>query len=182
MDKIEKLIKGYLKDKLDLDKADKTFDCPNEEVLIGYLKGALDKEANQLVEHHLTGCGYCLSQLSLAYQSQLSDKQGSFEPVPQELVNKTKSSLGIPITNNLKRGKTKVKKANLFLAGAIVPFALSFIFPKYFIQFLVVTLVLGIRWAFESESGRTMIMILDSWRHHSHDKDEEISHRLKNRF
>lgn len=182
MDKIEKLIKGYLKGKLGLDRADKTLDCPNEEILLGYLNGTLEKEERQFVEHHLAGCGFCLSQLNLAYQSQLMDRKGSFQPVSQELINKTKSFLGIQIVNNLKRGKTKTKKANLFLAGAIIPFILSFIFPKYFIQFLVVTLVLGIRWAFESEGGRTMIMVLDSWRHHSHDKDEEISHRLKNRF
>ena len=73
-------------------------------------------------------------------------------------------------------------KKCLFLFGAIFFFILSFVIPRYFIQFLVVTLILGIRWAFESDGGHTLIMVLDSWRHHSHDKDEEISHRFKNHF
>jgi len=183
MDKIERLIKKYLKGKLGLGRADKTLDCPNEQILLGYLNRTLDKEESQFVEHHVAGCGFCLSQLNLAFQSQLMNKEESFKPVPQELIDKTKSFLNLQgIANNAKKTRAKIKKANLFLAGAIIPFILSFIFPKYFIQFLVVTLVLGIRWAFESEGGRTMVMVLDSWRHHSHDKDEKISHRLKNRF
>jgi hypothetical protein len=183
MKNTEKLIKGYLEGKLGLDKTNKTIDCPEEGVLIEYLNGQLNKERSQFVEHHLAGCGFCLSQLSLAYQSQHMDRQNSFEPASQKLIDKTKSSLGVhKRADKLKVSKTRSKKANFFLAGAIIPFILSFIFPKYFIQFLVVTFVLGIRWAFESEGGRTMIMVFDSWRHHSHDKDEEISQRLKNRF
>ena len=73
-------------------------------------------------------------------------------------------------------------KKNLFLAGAIIFFIISFLLPKYFMQCLVVTLVLGMRWAFESENGRTFIMVLDSWRRHSHDEDDKISKRLKDRF
>jgi len=183
MENTEKMIKDYLEGKLGLSRTDKTADCPEEGVLMEYLNGRLDKKKNQFVEHHLAGCGFCLSQLSLAYQSQHMDKQEGFEPVSQKLIDKTKSSLGVyDNTSRIKTGKTKSKKAKFFLAGAIIPFVFSFIFPKYFIQFLVVTLILGIRWAFESEGGRTMIMVLDSWRHHSQTKDEEISHRLKNRF
>jgi len=182
MDKAEKLIKKYLEGQIGLDRADKTSDCPSEEILVEYLNGVLDKEKYQFIEHHIAGCGFCLSQLNLASQSQLMDKQETFELVPQKLINKTKSFLGVHgNVNSLKRNKTRIKKARLFLAGAVIFFILSFIFPKYFMQFLVVTLILGIRWAFESEGGRTMIMVLDSWRHHSQDKDVEISHRLKNR-
>jgi hypothetical protein len=50
------------------------------------------------------------------------------------------------------------------------------------LQFLVGALILGIRWSFESESGKTLIMILNSWRKHSHDKDDEISNQLKDQL
>ena len=182
MDKAEKLIKKYLKGEIGLERADKTLDCPSEKILVEYLNGALNKEKYQSIEHHLAGCGFCLNQLNLASQSQIMDKQGSFELAPQKLVNKTKSFLGVyDNADKVKRNKTRINKARFFLAGAVIFFILSFIFPKYFMQFLVVTLILGIRWSFESEGGRTMIMVLDSWRQHSQNKDEEISHRLKNR-
>jgi hypothetical protein len=180
MDKIEKLIKEYLKGNLGLGQAYKTSDCPDEGLLVQYLEAKLDKEKYQALEYHIAGCGFCLSQLSIASQSKLMHKQGSFESVPQNLINKTKSRLGIGENKgNSKDNKRKIIKKQLFLLGAIIFFVLSFIFPKYFAQFLVGTLILGIRWAFESESGRTLIMVLDSWRHHSQDKDEEISHRLR---
>ena len=183
MDKLEKLIKEYLKNNLGLEKNDKTVDCPDEVILVEYLDTGLDKEKYQYIEHHIAGCGFCLSQLSLASQSKLIYKQGGFEPAPQTLINKTKSQLGIyESESNTKNNKKKMIKKQLFLLGAIIFFILSFIFPKYFFQFLVGTLILGIRWAFESESGRTLIMVFDSWRHHSHDKDEEISHRIKKHF
>ena len=98
-------------------------------------------------------------------------KKAKFKPVPKELINKTKSRLGI--------AKAKSKVGYYALAGAVIAFILSFIFPKYFMQCLVVTLILGIRWALNSEGGRTLIMVQDSWRHHTQDKDEEISHRLR---
>jgi len=183
MDKSEKLIKEYLKNNLDFGKDNKTSDCPDEEVLLEYFQGTLDKERYQALEHHIAECGFCLGQLNIAFQSQLMNKKGNLEAVPQKLIDKTKSSLGIfkKTDNKNDRGR-KIMKKRLFLLGAIFFFTLSFIIPRYFIQFLVATLILGIRWAFESEGGRTLIMVLDSWRHHSQDKDEEISHRLKNHF
>jgi hypothetical protein len=159
MDKIEQLIKGYLKDNLSFVKS---LDCPDEQTLLEYLDGDC-----QNLETHIVSCGFCLSQLNIAFES----KTVNCDPVPQELTNKTKSSLGIS-----KKSKSKKK---FFLAGAIISFILSFLIPRYFMQCLVVTLILGIRWAFESEGGRTLIMVLDSWRHHSQAKDDEISHRLR---
>ena len=159
MDRIEELIKGYLSKNLSLDK---TADCPDEQDLLNYLKGGC-----QDFEAHVASCGFCLSQLNIAFES----KTANFSPVPQELTNKIKSSLGIP-----KKSKSKKK---FFLAGAIISFISSFLIPRYFMQCLVVTIILGVRWAFESEGGRTLIMVLDSWRHHSQAKDEEISHRLR---
>lgn len=183
MDKIEQLIKEYLKGQADLGSAEKTLDCPDELILVEYLKGSPDKEKCQSIEHHLAGCGFCLSQLALASQAQAMDTQGSFDSVPQALVDKAKSFLGVHRNpRGLSRDKARMRKSVFFLAGAAIFFILSFIFPRYFIQFLVVTLILGIRWALESDGGRTLIMVLDSWRRHSHDDDDEVPQRLKDRY
>ncbi len=178
MDRSEEMIKNYLKKNLDLDSAERTPDCLNEQVLTGYLQGKLGPQQHKAVDYHIAGCGFCLSQLDIAHQAQLASGQDGFEPAPGELINKTKVSLGISASRAEPKPKPGLKR--VFLALAIIFFALSFIIPKYFIQFLVATLILGLRWAFESEGGRSLIMVLDSRRHHSQDKDQETSNRLKN--
>ena len=112
-----------------------------------------------------------IEQLIKEYLTISESKRAKFEPVPKELISKTKSRLGIP--------KARPKIGSCALVGAVIAFVFSFVFPKYFMQCLVITLILGIRWALSSEGGRTLIMVLDSWRHHSQEKDEEIHHRLR---
>ena len=177
MERIEEMIKNYLKKNLGMGNIDKTSDCLEQEVLLAYLQGGLSQERCKVVEHHLAGCGFCLNQLDVAHQAQLKSGEDSFEAVPQGLINKTKVSLGISTVKN--NNKSKPIRRRFFLAGTVISFALSFIIPKYFIQFLVATLILGLRWAFESEGARTLIMVLDSRRHHLQDKDSEPSNRLK---
>ncbi len=112
-----------------------------------------------------------IEQLIKEYLTISESKKTKLESVPKELINKTKTRLGIP--------KKRSKVGAYALVGAVVAFVLSFIFPKYFMQCLVITLILGIRWALNSEGGRTLIMVIDSWRHHSQDKDQEISRLLR---
>ncbi|MBN2120347.1 MAG: hypothetical protein JW734_04775 [Candidatus Omnitrophica bacterium] len=182
MDKIEKIIKEYLEKDLISGSGGKTDDCLNEQDLIKYLKGIISDETRGSDEHHIASCGFCLSQLSIAFESQLINKK-ELQPVPQELLDKVEYRLGIgKYEKNKEIHKTKKMKKIFFLAGTIFFFGLSFVVPRYFIQFLVAALILGIRWSLESESGKTLIMIIDSWRRHSSDKDDDISRRLKNRL
>lgn len=177
MDRDEKLIKQYLSQKIGLDRVEGGSGCPCEEVLLEYLNADLPEPASQALEHHLAGCNFCLGQLNIAFEARSWRRRAKF--VPTGLVVKTKARLGIvePPNNN----KRRINRRRLFMMGTVFFFVLSFIIPSYFLQFLVASLILGIRWSFESESGHTMIMILDSWRRHARDKDEEISRRLKNR-
>ena len=54
-------------------------------------------------------------------------------------------------------------KKNLWLFGAIAAFLLSFFVPRYFVQFLVATILLGAKWIFESVNARILIMIYEAW-------------------
>ena len=181
MDKIERLIKEYLG--RNMDKTEKTDLCLSEEALMGYFQQKLNREDCQNIESHLASCGFCRSQLSLIFEAHDIHRRGKSEEVPVEFIQKAKALLKTDKRLDYKQTirKKRITK-NLFLLGAIVSFIASFFVPKYFFQFLVVTLILGLRWAFESEGGRTLIMVLDSWRRHSHDDDDEISHRLKDKF
>ncbi|MCQ9207997.1 MAG: hypothetical protein NG712_01265 [Omnitrophica bacterium] len=180
MDKIERLIKQYLGQ--NLPKTEKTAHCLDEQALVDYFQHKLGQEDCQNIESHLAACGFCLSQLNLIFEAPDVHKQGKSAEVPEEFIQKAKALLknDKSIGGSKMNRKRRIKK-NLFLLGAIVFFVISFLIPKYFFQFLVATLILGIRWAFESEGGRTLIMVLDSWRRHSHDQDDEISHHLSNR-
>lgn len=174
MNNPEELIKKYLG--RNLSNTVKTPSCLSDELLMDYFRHKLDEEGCKKVESHIAGCGFCLSQLNLVFESAKVSKDNNIQ-VPDNLIKAAKDLVKDDRSSNSR----KIKK-NLFLGGMVISFVLSFFIPKYFMQFLVVTLVLGMRWAFESEGGRILIMVLDSWRKHSHDDDDEISQRLRNRF
>lgn len=179
MRKIEEYLKNYLKK--ELSNIEKTPQCLDDEALLDYLEYKLDGRERKGVEEHLSQCNFCLSQLNLAFEAKKSNIRNIGGKIPSGLVNKAKALLNNDKNTIRKRGVSRMKK-NLFLVGAIIFFIISFLLPKYFMQCLVATLILGMRWVFESENGRTLIMVLDSWRRHSHDENDEISNRLKDRF
>ncbi len=179
MDHEEKILEQYFKDTLA--KGQKSSECLDEQILLRYFEGNLDIQEARKVEDHLGKCAFCLSQLDLAAGAQKKQFKRSKLKVPPEAIKKAQNLLKENKEKNIAI-KKKTSKEKLFLAEALVFFIASFIFPKYFIQCLVATLILGVRWAFESKGGRTLVMVIDSWRRHSHDQDTEISNRLKDHF
>ena len=174
MNNAEELIKKYLGQ--DLSNSDKTYLCLSDELLMDYFQHKLDEEGCRKVESHIAGCGFCLGQLNLVFESAKANKDNNIR-VPDNLIERAKD-----LVKTGRSSKSRKIRKNLFLGGAVISFVLSFFITKFFMQFLVVTLILGMRWAFESEGGRTLVMVLDSWRRHSHDDDDEISQRLRDRF
>jgi len=182
MDKTEKLMKQYLTQRMAFGGDSRRADCLAEDVLLEYLAGSLDEQRRHELEHHLADCGFCLSRLDIAFGAQILNKPRRVSFVSPALLTKTKAALDIvESVKDDTNHKRRLNRRRSFLLGTIFFFLWSFVIPRYFLQFLVASLILGIRWSFESESGHTIIMILDSWRRHSHDKDDEISRRLKNR-
>ena len=179
MRKIEEYFKNYLKKEVSNSK--NTPQCLSEESIIDYLENKLDNQKRKDIEKHLSQCNFCLSQLNLVFEAKKSNIRNIGDNVPVRLINKAKLLINNGKNTIGKGGVSRMKK-NLFLTGSIIFFIISFLLPKYFIQCLVVTLVLGVRWAFESENGRTLIMVFDSWRRHSHDEDNQVSNCLKDRF
>ena len=57
-----------------------------------------------------------------------------------------------------------MKRINLYLILAVIAFSLSFVTPRYFVQLLVATLVLGIKWVADSRSTKMLIAIYDAWK------------------
>jgi hypothetical protein len=183
MNEIENLIKQYLETGLMLDRMAKTANCPSEKVLTDYMEHKLPEYELDFLEEHISGCGFCLSQINLAYEAENMQKDKALPRVSERLIKKIQNFIAADkkiIT--AKMAKRRKMKKNLFLVATIVFFVLSFVIHRYFMQFLFAALILGFRWALESKNARTLIMVLDSWRKHSHNDDEEIEQCLKNRF
>lgn len=88
--------------------------------------------------------------------------------------------------NTNKKGKNKMRKINLYPLFAILSLVLSFALPKYFLQFLVVTLLLGAKWIVDSQSTRMLITVYEAWKNEGETGssrlfkklDEQLNRRL----
>lgn len=115
---------------------------PSDADLADLISGAMPLEKRRIVEEHVASCEYCLSAVASAYESVRSS--------------------GI----KTKFGKGNImKKMNIYLILCITSFVLSFAVPRYFIQFLVATLLLGIKWIIDAKSTKMLVMIYEAWKH-----------------
>jgi anti-sigma factor RsiW len=158
--------------------------CPESERLADYVAGNMGPAEKESFERHIAGCNVCLKNLSLSAKADSLFKTINMAPASSAALAKAIAASHVKPRRNAKR--------HLWLGAAIIAFAASFVFPRYFLQCLVATILLGIKWIAESENMRTMILVLDSWRRHGHGResgakrslpegDEEISGRLKDR-
>ena len=139
-------------------------ECPDNKILADYMAGNLSGMDAANIETHASNCKDCLWKISNALKADTLYKEGKLPPASSKNVIK-------------KPGRSK----NLWLIAAIIAFIASFIFKRYFLQCLVATILLGIKWIIESENMRTMILVLDSWRRHEHHNDDEINRRISDR-
>jgi hypothetical protein len=169
MEREDKIIKSHLEGALNDKKP-----CLESERLADYIAGNLSKNALADIEGHIAVCKECLDKISMAAKAGALWKNGQLAPASQTAISKATD-----ITAKKRAGKNP--KRHIWLLAAMIAFMASFVFPRYFIQCLVATILLGVKWIVESENVRTLILVLDSWRKHQHDYDEEISQRLKER-
>lgn len=156
MDRIEEFLRQGILNRQRGILMEKTLNCPDEGVLIDYISSAPKAEG---VEPHIADCPWCLEQILIAYEA--GQAQPSFERPPQDIVKRAKDI--VPVKSS-SQARTRALKRNLWLLATIVAFALSFIFPPHFLQFLAAALILGIKWVAESEQLRTLIITLDARR------------------
>ncbi|MFC1621000.1 zf-HC2 domain-containing protein [Candidatus Omnitrophota bacterium] len=120
--------------------------CPSEKELSSYLDSAISNAERERIEAHVASCGRCLDLLTLAYEA----GSGSRE-CPGLLKEKIGKMIGVK--------QRKSRSGLKWLFGTIIMLMLSFVFKKYFLQFLAASLILGFKWAMEGEAARRTIMI-----------------------
>ena len=116
---------------------------PADTELAGFLARSLSKNDRKRIEAHLSACDECLDSALTAY-----DSVSSF--------GKRYRKKGV----NMRI----FKKINIYLLLTAISFSLSFVMPRFFIQLLVATLLLGIKWVADSKSTRMLIMVYEAWK------------------
>jgi len=110
--------------------------CPSEEDLSGYLSGVAGDTDRILIEQHLADCQAC-----------------------RTLIAETHSIARKSAGNIIHKLFRALKREHLWFAASVTSLAFSFVFSKYFIQFLTASLLLGIKWIIDSKTTKTLIMI-----------------------
>lgn len=168
---IEELIKRYLENKMSNKEYSSPYsDCPQELNLSDYLENRLNQEEENSLLEHIADCPHCLSLLELAQQA----KEKAHNTLTPEMITHAKDVA-------LKRPKKSISNYRWAIL-ALLSFALSFIFTRYFLQFLILAVVLSLKWILDTGSTRTLIMIYETWRKKDKDTAHKIAEELQNRI
>ncbi len=111
--------------------------------LADYLDNLLSAGRRKEVETHAADCDECLAKIVCAYESVKSYRKN---------------------TSSCKRKEKSMGNVSLYLVFAIVSFLLSFIVPRFFLQFLSATLLLGAKWVADSKTTKMLVMIHEAWK------------------
>lgn len=136
--------------------------CPDDNLVAAYIEDALQPSAREEIEKHLSTCDYCLSKVNIASNS--GDIQATV-------------GRGYSPTSRLK----SLIRGNVPLILAMTSFVLSFLVPHYFIQFVIVSAVLGVYVALEKSNALMLGRIYRLWRQGQDEKADEHIEKLKGR-
>jgi hypothetical protein len=186
MDHTERLLREYLQEmRLSASNRSTLRDFPDTEDFVLYCQDELEGEALVRFERCLTSDRRVQDMVLEA--KRLMEEELPEQEIPAGLVEKAKrlvknSGQSAPCPHcgkhitPFKRPTANQKWTNLlWLLLTVISFALSFVFRRYFMQFLALTVIAGVRWAVEMRASKTQIMI---YRALSEDP-EKPAHRLK---
>lgn len=146
----------------DIDKL--TMGHPSEIELADLLASALPRAQAAKIMEHVARCDECLTAYVSAHEA-----AGTFGGSGRRM--------GL-----IKKLAGLLRKINPCLMLAAASFMASFMVPRYFIQLLVATLVLGIKWVADSKSTKMLVMIYDAWRRGGDKEASKVLERLGNRL
>lgn len=140
-------------------------DCPNEKILSSYLDERLPEDGRRKIEAHISECNRCLDLLIVSFEAGRKGRK-----CQAFLKEKIRKRMGL-------EGKKKRPELK-WLFGALVLFALSFVFKRLFLQFLTASAVLGFKWVMEGEAAKRVVMIFKGIENKDKDLEEKrIHHR-----
>ena len=138
-------------------------DCPSELELNDYLENRLSQQRENLVLEHIADCPHCLSLLELSQEA--TKEKVKDRPTPEMIMR---------VKKIVRQKSAKAIFNYKWPILAAVSFTLSFIWGRYFLQFLILAIIFSVKWIFDSGSTRTLIMIYEAWR----GKDKSSAQRI----
>ncbi len=177
-EKMNDLLKGYFSGQKDV--PEKGANCPPVEILGGYASGTLEPQELYNVSNHVKSCAFCSELMEGALLYSAYGKHIKLGSVPEKIKNKAKSLH--PAYKIKERGTMAYLKNNIWLILSLSSLAASFFAPPYFLQFLILAVIFGLKWVFNKENTRTLVMIYNAWKKHTKDSDKELEDIFRSRL
>ena len=130
-----------------------TGECPPEKALWDYLNDSVRQEAEEKIADHVVKCDFCLESLLLAQEVRLGIRFGFSEGPGGEAHQKA-----IDLARKRKIQKSGIKR-HLWLILSLLAIGASFLFARYFFQFLILGVIFGVKWVFDTTTNRTLIIM-----------------------
>ena len=111
-----------------------------------------------------------LAKASKSRQIYERSSEAESQKVPVALIRKAKDLMNLSrqfVCPHCGKAITPFKKPiskqflwnGVWLGGAVITFMLSFLFRRFFLQFLVVALLFGVKWIVDQKAMRTQVLI-----------------------
>ena len=170
MDDLERLIQQHLERKNRTEAARRDIYHPGAEDFYRYLNDEMGETELERMLGYLKGDEQAQAMVLKARQL-MSEDRSTDQALPAGLIDRAKALMpasgksapcphcGRAITP-FKRPVGQQKWVNLFwLLLSLVAFALSFVFRRYFMQCLAVSVIAAVKWAVEMRATKTQILI-----------------------
>ena len=150
--------------------------CPSGNDLIAYAMKTADEFAEQDVGAHV---GVCTACSELVTDIRLYDRCKHLvvkERISMKALNRAKM---LNPRCGKERGYMNNLKKNVWLIISLAALAASFFVCRYFLQLLIVSVIFGVKWIFDTGSTKTLIMVHNAWKRHDDAGHREIDHLLR---
>ncbi len=134
---------------------EKTLSCPIERSLWDYRSGFLSKRREDGIRRHLFRCRFCLEALLVTDESL---RGIGFDP--EEPPSKDSLERVVSFAKRDRPSKSLFQKS-FWLFLSLFSIGLSFLFSRFFLQWLILGLLFGLKWVFDTATNRTLIVMYD---------------------
>ena len=177
-DKMNGALKAYFSEQRHV--PEKSADCPPVETLGKYVSGELEPKELYGVSGHVKSCNFCNELIEGALLYSAYGEHIKLDGVSEKVKNKAKSLH--PTYKAKEKKMMPYIKRNIWFALSLASLTASFFISRYFQQFLILAVIFGLKWVFNRESTRTLIMIYNAWKKHDKTTDRELDEIFKSRM
>ncbi len=178
MDKLDTIIKDYLEEKRRPMLGQRPVTgYPTTEDLYRFIAEDLRGEELRRMLDHLTRSAEDTELVRGARALLGKTQEAQRVEVPAELVRRAKA-----LFPDKPKATGPGSRRYLWLGLAVAAFALSFVWPRYFFQCLVLTLLFGAKWIADERAAKTQVLIFKALRQDEEPSDSKDWHRTQGRL